>query len=212
MIDIEREEMNRRIDALINHIEYIPGGVKKAVRGAVSRAAASGKEAGITKIPGTYAISEKELRKRAGIRTRIRADPHDNEIVGEISFSGTNIPLYSFNVTPRHTTPLESEHVSAGVLAGSLTPFSTAFIAMMDSGHTGIFTRTPGAYMRRRPGKTKHSEQINEYHAPSVAGLAANGEVTEEITKRVYDMFEARMEHEVYRILEMLPEKARRIN
>jgi hypothetical protein len=150
-------------------------------------------------IPKVYAISAADLRASGSIKSRRRAV--SGGVIGEVSFAGANIPLARFHVAPKRPTPLESDRISAGVLKGTNTPFSNAFVAIMESGHVGVFARDPGSYMKSRGGKTKHSESISEFYAPSVAAMAANAGITEETAKTAIDVFNQRMEHEIDRIL-----------
>lgn len=110
-----------------------------------------------------------------------------------VSFSGgkdsTVLPLYRFNVSP--TIPIQRATVSAAVLAGNgRTPFQDAFIARMQSGHTGMFERDGS---KRLP--------ISEFMGPSTAQMAGNSIVLADVEEKAQEVINKRVEHEITRIL-----------
>lgn len=100
---------------------------------------------GITTV---YAITRQNVRAETTIKVRTQSS--DGGIVGTVLFAGHKIPLYRFNVSP--TIPIQRATVSAAVLAGNgRTPFQDAFIARMQSGHTGIFSALPPGWLAGSP-------------------------------------------------------------
>jgi len=81
--------------------------------------------------------------------------------------------------------------VWAAVLAGNgRTPFQDAFIARMQSGHTGMFERDGS---KRLP--------ISEFMGPSTAQMAGNSIVLADVEEKAQEVINKRVEHEITRIL-----------
>lgn len=139
---------------------------------------------GITTV---YAITRQNVRAETTIKVRTQSS--DGGIVGTVLFAGHKIPLYRFNVSP--TIPIQRATVSAAVLAGNgRTPFQDAFIARMQSGHTGMFERDGS---KRLP--------ISEFMGPSTAQMAGNSIVLADVEEKAQEVINKRVEHEITRIL-----------
>lgn len=139
---------------------------------------------GITTV---YAITRQNVRAETTIKVRTQSS--DGGIVGTVLFAGHKIPLYRFNVSP--TIPIQRATVSAAVLAGNgRTPFQDAFIARMQSGHTGMFERDGS---KRLP--------ISEFIGPSTAQMAGNSIVLADVEEKAQEVINKRVEHEITRIL-----------
>ena len=70
------------------------------------------------------------------------------------------------------------------------TPFQDAFIARMQSGHTGMFERDGS---KRLP--------ISEFMGPSTAQMAGNSIVLADVEEKAQEVINKRVEHEITRIL-----------
>lgn len=178
---------NEQIERVSQILSGIPNGAEKALFSAIRRGNSTVKTQVIQETTSVYAISKQNLRADTTIRSRVKKDSEG--IVGEITFSGYKIPLYRFNVFPTH--PTQGASVSAAVLRdSSRTPFVHAFIAKMESGHTGIFERRGTA---RFP--------IKERMGLSTAQMAANRVVLEKVEEKAQEVVDRRIEHEITRIL-----------
>ena len=136
----------------------IDGGVNKAVRSAMSRAALNLRTNSTKMIQERYAISSSSIRENENIKVSYN---YSNGVQAVIVFSGRKIPLYRY----KGAAPAAPEYDKTRwvkVLAGgkmtwvhpgiparghlftSTSPavFTHAFVARMKSGHTGIFERT----------------------------------------------------------------------
>ena len=108
---------------------------------------------------------------------------------GELTLEAIRNFIYRFNVSP--TIPIQRATVSAAVLAGNgRTPFQDAFIARMQSGHTGMFERDGS---KRLP--------ISEFMGPSTAQMAGNSIVLADVEEKAQEVINKRVEHEITRIL-----------
>lgn len=134
MITITAEQIER-VNLILSGV---PGGIEKALSSTIRRANNTVRSETLKGITTVYAITRQNVRAETTIKVRTQSS--DGGIVGTVLFAGHKIPLYRFNVSP--TIPIQRATVSAAVLAGNgRTPFQDAFIARMQSGHTGMFER-----------------------------------------------------------------------
>lgn len=130
MITITAEQIER-VNLILSGV---PGGIEKALSSTIRRANNTVRSETLKGITTVYAITRQNVRAETTIKVRTQSS--DGGIVGTVLFAGHKIPLYRFNVSP--TIPIQRATVSAAVLAGNgRTPFQDAFIARMQSGHTG---------------------------------------------------------------------------
>lgn len=145
----------------------VPGGIEKALSSTIRRANNTVRSETLKGITTVYAITRQNVRAETTIKVCTQSS--DGGIVGTVLFAGHKIPLYRFNVSP--TIPIQRATVSAAVLAGNgRTPFQDAFIARMQSGHTGMFERDGS---KRLP--------ISEFMGPSTAQMAGNSIVLADV-------------------------------
>ena len=165
----------------------VPGGIEKALSSTIRRANNTVRSETLKGITTVYAITRQNVRAETTIKVRTQSS--DGGIVGTVLFAGHKIPLYRFNVSP--TIPIQRATVSAAVLAGNgRTPFQDAFIARMQSGHTGMFERDGS---KRLP--------ISEFMGPSTAQMAGNSIVLADVEEKAQEVINKRVEHEITRIL-----------
>lgn len=188
----------------------IEGGVEKAVKAALPRAASSLRGESVRAIQTRYDISAKNIRSAQNISIRYRYGA-DSEAL--IRFSGRKIPLYRYNgVTPKSPTVDKSRRVAVNIdgtfrmvhpgvapsahqLNGTApTRFEHAFIARMESGHVGIFSRTGGV-------TSSGKDQIKELAGSSVPQMLGSESVAQTLADGAARKFEERLDHEVTRIL-----------
>lgn len=183
MIQITAEQIER-VNLILSSV---PKGAEKAMKSVIQRANSTVRSEALKGITSVYAISKQNVRAETTIKVRTRAE--SGGVVGTVSFAGYKIPLYRFNVSP--TLPVQRATVSAGVKRDSgQTPFAQAFIAVMKSGHTGMF---------ERDGKSRLP--ITEFMGPSAAQMAANSVVVEQVEEKAQEVINKRIEHEITRIL-----------
>jgi hypothetical protein len=180
----------------------IPDGVQKAIKAAMPRAVSYLRSQSVDRIRERYAISAANIRANENVRVTYTL----GGLVASVRFSGTKIPLYRFDGTSPTAPTYDTNHLVRGLtpagwkmlptskaprahqLVGtSPTLFEHAFIATMQSGHTGIFERD-GAGIQQLMGS-------------SVAQMVGNEEVQQKLVQDASDKFEERMEHEISRLL-----------
>ena len=183
MITITAEQIER-VNLILSGV---PGGIEKALSSTIRRANNTVRSETLKGITTVYAITRQNVRAETTIKVRTQSS--DGGIVGTVLFAGHKIPLYRFNVSP--TIPIQRATVSAAVLAGNgRTPFQDAFIARMQSGHTGMFERDGS---KRLP--------ISEFMGPSTAQMAGNSIVLADVEEKAQEVINKRVEHEITRIL-----------
>lgn len=183
MIQVTAEQQERV--SLILH--NIPGGVEKAMNNAINRGLEKARTEASRKVSEVYAIAQKDIRAEGNVSLRKASG---SGMAGEISYSGTKIPMFRFNASPRRSGT--GAVVSAALMRSNApTIFESAFVATMKSGHTGIFERTTA---KRFP--------IEEKMGLAVAQMVGNIDVTEHVEKEAQETIDKRLEHEIGHILD----------
>lgn len=181
MIEISSEDIER-VETMLTGV---PKGAERAFSAAINRGLSHTKTQAFKKVRNVYAVNQNELNKAT--RTRVQKANTGN-LAGYVSFSGVKIPLYKFQVTPK--TPRTGKKVRAGVMKNGGATFEDAFIAKMDSGHTGIFERITS---KRLP--------IEEKMGLSAAQMVKNEVIMEQLEKEAQEKVDERLKHEIDRIL-----------
>ena len=181
----------------------IPGGVEKALKSAMTRTVSHLQTKSTERIRERYAISQQNIRANENIRIRYSMG---NGIVANVYFSGAKIPLFRFDGASPRGPQFQGDRLvhalvngswkmvhpgvaAAGHQLASTGPqrFENAFVATMNSGHTGIFER--------------EGSGISEIMGSSVAQMVGHDEVAEKLAEDASRKFEERMDHEVSRII-----------
>lgn len=181
IVDIAEDDL-RRISKILSGI---PGGAKKAVGNALSRAASSGKTNIKGFVTSEYTISNSTFLKQTRNINHFTRDTNGGfEVV--FGFAGNVIPLTQFD-----TTVTKDGVVSTRVKTSSAkTKLDSAFFAMMGT-HGGIFERL-GA--DRFP--------VEEKFGPATPQMMyTNEEVLDRMEDRMVEVYNVRVEHEIDRLL-----------
>lgn len=176
------EESYDRVSKLL---AGIPGGAKKAVGTALSRAAAAGRTNVKRFVTKEYTISQTTFQANTKtINHFVKNSEGGYEVV--FGFAGTVIPLIKFD-----TQATQSGLVSARVKASSPREIlENAFTAQMGT-HKGIYERI-GA--DRFP--------LRELYGPATPQMMySNEEVLDAMEERMVEVYEQRIDHEVERLL-----------
>lgn len=163
----------------------IPGGAQKAMSAAINRGLSKVRTSSYKEVRKVYTADSAAMR--ANTSTSMKSASGGN-MVGYIRFSGTKIPLYKFTVSPKAANT--RQQVSAGLMKGNMTPFTSAFITVVGSGHIGVFERKG---VKRYP--------IEEKVGLSMAQMVGNSDVSEEVANAAQEVVDQRLEHEINRIL-----------
>ena len=198
------------LDRAVRLLAGVSGGVEKAIKNALPRAASHLRSHSGQHIRERYAISQSALRTNENVKIRYT---YHNGATAEIVFNGRKIPLYRYNgSSPKQPTFNKGRSVKALLTGGwatvnpgiaasghllngtAPTKFDNAFTAQMKSGHIGIFERTGGA-------SSSGADAIREIMGLSVPQMLGHQDVAEKLSKSASEKFEERMEHEITRLL-----------
>jgi hypothetical protein len=187
VIDLITGQAFDRAQEMLGHI---PGAFEKAISGAMSRANTAVKNETIRGITKVYDIAPADIRDRKRTVISVGTQKASDGIIGYIRYSGVALPLYRFGVTP--TRSGTGQFVHARIRQDRQRErYDDAFIAIMNSGHTGVFERIG---INRFP--------IREEVGASVAAMAADSGVQDSAEAKFEETVTNRVEHEMHRILQ----------
>lgn len=181
LIDIAEDSLDKATRLLAG----INGGVYKAIGSALSRAADSGKTAAKGAVTKEYTISQSEfLARTKNINHFVRES--DGAISVVFGFRGNVIPLMKFNTRVNGSGQI----VTQVKRSGSVETLNRAFSAQM-GGHRGVYERTgPDRF------------PVKELFGPATPQMMYSNEaVSDEITAKMAETYEKRIDHEILRIL-----------
>ncbi len=197
MIEVSEQTMNR--------IHTILAGVEKAdekvLKPAMERGLTAGKKVFNKQIKDTYNITTTAISKHSEFKYN-KVTMSEDGLIGSIEYSGFPIPLYKFKVSPSKPT-FGKKQVNVSVKRGNMGTSKHAFVAQMQSGHLGVFNRTDkySEKQRNQIKQTKHNQMIEERYGPSIPKMAGNAVVLESVEKRVNEVINQRIDHEIERLL-----------
>jgi len=200
MIEVRAENP----EELSRLLESIPSDAEKVLERSMNRGLDAAKTRAYRGASRVYDISQAELKSNSRFWMK-RAAKSSDQIIGYIKYSGGKIPLYKFKTNQRN---LRGEQVVVKARRDSrATALESAFIAIMPTGHIGIFERVAGKYSEKRRDKTrerrktKFSEQIEEKYGPSLPEMLEEETVMEPMRDEVQEIVNKRVLHEVERLL-----------
>lgn len=162
----------------------IPGGAFKAANAALKRAGDTAKTRA-----GQFAAAEYTINKgtfMSNVHMKSRTYGSIGGVAGvNLSFSGSVLPLLTFNARFSRSGDLKVQ-VKRNGGGGTL---QHTFVANI-SGKTGVYERL---------GTSRFP--VEQKFGPSTGHMMQNERVIEEMDKTVSEVFEKRMEQEIYRLL-----------
>lgn len=173
------------IDRVTKMLAGISGGVYKAVGSALTRATTAGRTAAKQSVTREYAISQSEfLARTKNINHFVRNSSGGISVV--FGFCGNVIPLTRFDTKVNNS----GQVVTKVKRAGAAATLDRAFSAQM-GGHRGIYERVG---VSRFP--------VEELYGPATPQMMYSNEaVTDEMEHKMAEIYEARVDHEILRIL-----------
>lgn len=180
-IEISAETMEKVNELLAG----VPNGAERAYSNALNRGLSKIKTTALKSAKEVYTVQASALN--AATNTQIQKASTGN-LAGYVRFAGYKIPLYKFKVTPKK--PGGNRRVRAAVKKGGGAVFESAFIAAMKNGHTGIFERDG---RKRLP--------VSEFMGLSAAQMVGETTVSEKVQEEAQRIVDARLEHEIDRLL-----------
>lgn len=185
MIEVSEQTIDK-IHAILAGIQDAD---KKVLKPAMARALIAGKAESKRQAVQVYRIKPSEFQKESYIKYKGIKSHKEGEMIGEIEFAGSPIPLYKYTVTPE--TPKKNTTPKAAVLkTNNLVAFDRAndvHVLQLQSGHIGIFKGENG--------------KLKELYSPSVPKMIENEDVRQKIEEKVNVVLNQRIEHEIERLL-----------
>lgn len=168
---------------------------KLAIARAINHTIAKSKTQISREIRNIYALDAKTVSQAL---SQIKADRLT--LTGKIVIKGKPIPLYKFKA--RQT----AKGVTVEVMRGKRRLIPGVFLAQLKSGHQAVMFRGKygqGKLVRRktRIRKTGPDLPISEIVGVSLPKAAMNDIILRNITKGINEMFPARFEHELKRVV-----------
>lgn len=165
------------------YLKEYPDKMPKLIAESMNRAVTTMTVTVLRAISSRYNVTQKEIRPHAkpwkANASLLSASVH----ISDSTKAAWH--LYDFKVTPRSIQRRPKKGLRVAVLRGNNKMLPHAFIAMMRSGHIGVFQRDEGA--KRSP--------IHELISPTAAIMASQTVVAEEVEKKGYEMFDKRLNH-----------------
>lgn len=198
------------LERAVKLLSGLPGGINKAVRGAMSRSVSHLRAANVKAIRDRYAIAAANVRANENVTVRYT---YQNGVQATVNFAGQKIPLFRFDGASPKTPAWDGASLVQAIVSGrwrtvhpglpasghvlkSTSPrrFQSAFVATMKTGHTGIFQRTGGV-------TSSGGDELDEFYGPSIPQMLGSEAVEERLAKETMEQFDQRLEHEVSAIL-----------
>lgn len=175
---------DQRLDRINKILSGVPGGVFKAVHGAMKRAGDTAKTKAGQFAAAEYTIAKGDFMRNVTQKTRVDGG-HGGVASLSISFAGNVLPLLTFNTkfsrNGRITTQVKRN--------GGAATLQHAFTASM-YGRTGVYERVGAP---RFP--------VEQKYGPSTGHMMQNEQVVEKMEQTILSTYEQRIDHEVLRVL-----------
>jgi hypothetical protein len=183
----------RQMDQLKKTLAEIPAKIPVAVSRAINDASRSAVTIMDREIRGRYNLKSSDVRP--GIK---RTSASVQKLESTVQISGARFPLFKFGVVARRNDLVVIEEVRH-----QKTPLQHFFIAIMDSGHVGIFRRT-GAKHRMQSGhyKGRIREGIAELTGKARSQMMTAQTVSPKIIEKANVVLGDRMRHHAEFLLE----------
>jgi hypothetical protein len=196
-IDVPSEALRDLKRALKSIPEKIPVAISRSINDA-SRSAVTLID---REVRARYRVSSSDVR--SGI-SRTSSSP--SKLEARVTTKGSRFPLFKFGIVARRSDLVIIEEVK-----GMRTPLQHYFIAIMDSGHVGIFKRT-GEKKRMRSGhyKGKIREGIVELFGRARSQMMEAKTVEPKIEEKANAVFQSRMVHHAEFLLKQAAEELKK--
>jgi hypothetical protein len=179
----------KEVEALQKGLASLPEAIPKVTSFAINYAVDKAKTNAWRAIGARYNIQQQRVYDAL---TLLKSTP--TNLSGGIVANSPHFKLGYFKVTPPNPQPAKRPLISVAVTKGGSKPVKGAFVAVMKSGHKGIFERVPGAFMKPKMGKRGKplapKQQIREQYTIGVAEMMEQKTVIEQIDKAAHDAFE----------------------
>ena len=184
MIDVSVKIDEDDLQKAIEDLRHIAGGVQTAAMRAINRTV-DGVQTDLVTL-----AREKYNVKAGTVRDRIHLEKATiSKLSGRVQSTGKPIPLYEFGPKPSLPQPSKRPQITIEVLKGDRKPVGGgAFVAVMKSGHTGIFWRdiAGGKKVRRLPISERSGPRLENLYGKE---LEPGGKLQESANERMMKNF-----------------------
>lgn len=186
-----------RFNQILAEFGEFEGKAPLALSRAINRAVSSAKTEAVRTVRKEYTAKAGKINKTIRIT---RSKP--GALTATIFSSGAAIPLSEFKVSPKTVNPRRRTALSVEVRRGAKATLDRAFMARMPNGKVGVFERT-GTFRIATKGshKGQRREDIDQKFGPAVPMMLNADSVTSAVQRRAEEQLEARLPHEINRIL-----------
>jgi hypothetical protein len=179
----------KEIEALQKGLASLPESIPKVTSFAINYAVDKARTSTWRAISARYNIQQQRVYDAL---TLLKSTP--TNLSGGIVAKSPHFPLGRFKITPPNPQPAKRPVISVAVTKGGSKPLKGAFVAIMKSGHKGVYTRVPGEFMKPKMGRRgkllKPKQKIKESYTIGAAEMMEQKIVIEQIDKDAHDAFE----------------------
>jgi hypothetical protein len=175
-------------------LSSLPAEIPKVTSLAINYATAKARTYASRAIRSRYNISQKRLYDEEDkVLHMVKATP-DNLSGGLVAYS-THFALGYFNILPSAPHPGPPRPViKASVIKGSSKPVPGAFVAVMKSGHSGVFQRIAASALTPKIGKRGNTlapkQALSQLYTIGVAEMFEQHDIINSVDKEAHDAFE----------------------
>ena len=198
MLTIQADEA--KIRRVQKTLAAFPRAAGKVISRAINKVATGARAEVVRAIAGQIAVKQSELRAQ-----NVRLDKASYRLWrAQVRVTGRRIPLKRFGArqTRRGVTYRIRKSGGRGTATG-------AFLAIMDTGHVGVFGRRPGwthRFPRGRASGRKHGLAIQELYGPSVPEVMKNAVdlAAERLDRRIAERLDAEIDRQLAFVMERI--------
>lgn len=182
------------IDRLKSDLRHIENGMPMVLVRSINRVLTGVRTDFVSSVRRVYAVKAKAARDNTRIYRASQA-----KMGGEVVSTGKPIPLVNFQPRPSNVQPRRKAPITVEVIRGERKPVEHAFVAVMKSGHKGVFRRAKegGVRVNRLPIHELDGPRLEDYYArPDVQRELQEGadrRLTVEIDRQADYLFRQRM-------------------
>lgn len=146
---------------------------------------------------------EEYTAKAGDIKNTIRVRNNGSNSVN-VSSKGPNLSLPKFKISPKARVPGKKQKpIKVAVKKTGGKKLKSGFISDLSSGHSGVFTRTPGVTKKRKKNAKGDYPglPIEEGFGPAAPIMMNNTQIVKHVEEEAEKRMITRLDHEVGRIL-----------
>lgn len=182
------------VERIKKDLRHINDGLPLALLRSINRVLPGIRTDFTTEVRKEYNVKAKAARKNINIYKARKTD-----LTGAVESTGKPIPLVNFSPRPTTPQPRRKAPITVEVIRGERKPVDHAFVAVMPSGHKGVFRRAKSGGVRvgRLPIEELTGPRLEDFYArPDVQKKLQSGadkRLMVEIDRQADYLFKQRM-------------------